>query len=233
MWTDNRCLLALWAVLVIFLRLLLFFIGLDWVNIGSHSQFVIGAVVNSLWTVMFVIGAVVNSFWTVMSLVKIPKFVIGDVFVFLQLYHSFPWGHFWDPHYMCDDYKRKPAIERCLFCVGCLGTLFAKPTEIWQMDVINNVLQGALIIENEPQITNSGDERVNKWLAICIMITSFSEVAWRLNMIVMLGPKIFMCCFTISMFAIGTMHLRIIDERYFKIFQRVFILLSILLKLLQ
>ena len=137
---------------------------------------------------------------------------------------------------MCDDYKRKPAIERCLFCVGCLGTLFAKPTEIWQMDVINNVLQGALIIENEAQITNRGDEpheRVNKRLAICIMITSFSEVAWRLNMIVMLGHKISMCCFTIFMFAIGTMHNRMIGEKYSKIFQRVFILLSILLKLLQ
>jgi len=51
--------------------------------------------------------------------------------------------------YMCTEYKTKSHFERRLYAVCLWSQAFCKPTNSWPLDLIGFVLQGSLIAENE------------------------------------------------------------------------------------
>lgn len=137
--------------------------------------------------------------------------------------------------FMCTEYKTKKVWERQLYKVCLWSQAFCKPTNAWPFDLICFVLQGFLIAENEREIKEQNNWPLHTVVACGIVIFSTREAAWRLTELIRRPWDFCAYCFNFmvsvaTLYAAATLYG---DETQFTVFQRVFILSGIALKLLE
>jgi len=137
--------------------------------------------------------------------------------------------------YMCTEYKTKDVWERQLYKVCLWSQAFCKPTNAWPFDLICFVLQGFLIAENEREIKHQNDWPLHTVVACGIVIFTTREAAWRLTELIRRPWDFGAHCFNFmvcvaTLYAAATLYG---NETQYTVFQRVFILTGIALKLLE
>jgi len=155
----------------------------------------------------------------------------GTICVLLIL--CFPRGGL--QQYMCTEYKTKSHFERRLYAVCLWSQAFCKPTNSWPLDLIGFVLQGSLIAENERERNGDTFMELHTVAACGILLLNAREAAWRLTEIIRKPWDVSAHCFNLVVFiaTLFTAARLYANQPQFMVFQRVFILTCIALKLFE